>query len=133
MADSYRDLPNRRSHKGDKLNIYAIHDIKAEAFLKPFFADADGLAIRMFQEAANDQDHGFCKYAEDYTLYRIGVWDEQNGVVHASTHKTLGNALQYKEQPLAREEPAKLGTPLETVPAQWPVKENPPQPNSKSV
>ena len=79
------------------MNIYAVHDIKAEAYLQPFFAQTDGLAIRMFQAAANDQEHQFWKYAEDYTLFNIGVWDEKNGVLHSSTKEPLGTAVQYKD------------------------------------
>lgn len=79
------------------MNIYAVHDIKAEAYLQPFFAQTDGLAIRMFQAAANDQEHQFWKYAEDYTLFNIGVWDEKNGVLHSSTKEPLGTAIQYRE------------------------------------
>lgn len=75
-----------------------MHDIKAEAYLQPFFAQTDGLAIRMFQAAANDQEHQFWKYAEDYTLFNIGVWDEKNGVLHSSTKEPLGTAIQYREE-----------------------------------
>lgn len=79
------------------MKIYAVHDLKAEAYLQPFFAGTDGLAIRMFQAAANDQEHQFWKYAEDYSLYCIGVWDESAGVVHAAAKTPLGCAIQYRE------------------------------------
>jgi hypothetical protein len=49
-------------------NIYAIYDVKAEQFLPPFFAKTNGVEIRMFEQAANDQQHDFNKYAEDYSL-----------------------------------------------------------------
>jgi len=97
MADPHRDMPCGHSHRGDQMKIYAVHDIKAESYLQPFFAGTDGLAIRMFQAAANDQEHQFWKYAEDYSLYRIGEWDESTGVVHAAAKTPLGSALQYRE------------------------------------
>jgi len=82
------------------MNVYAVHDIKAEAYLQPFFAQTNGLAIRMFQQAANDQDHQFWKYAEDYTLFYIGIWDDSAGVLHSVTKEPLGSALQYREGPV---------------------------------
>jgi len=97
MADSYRHMRCKHGDRGDQMKIYAVHDIKAEAYLQPFFAGTDGLAIRMFQAAANDQDHQFWKYAEDYSLYHIGEWDESTGVVHAAAKTPLGSALQYRE------------------------------------
>ena len=114
------------------MNIYAIHDLKAEAYLKPFFAEADGLAIRMFQEAANDPEHGFHKYAEDYTLFAIGVWDERAGVVHASTQKPLGTAIQYRDLVAnERELEQQAQSPAATM---WTSdQEKPPRLNSKSV
>ena len=80
------------------LNIYAIYDAKAEAYLQPFFTTADGLAIRMFQQSVNDQEHTFNKWADDYTLFSIGRWDEITGTMHSSeVNISLGNALTYKE------------------------------------
>lgn len=59
--------------------IYAVYDSKAEAFLQPFFVQARGVATRMFQTACQDAGHDFHKYAEDYTLFELGTFDEENG------------------------------------------------------
>lgn len=83
-------------------NIYSVYDSKAEAFLKPFFAAADGLAIRMFQQAANDLEHDFSKWAEDYTLFNLGKWDPKNGTLFAAKiNNSLGTALLFKTEPAA--------------------------------
>ena len=55
------------------MNIYTIYDSKAEAYLTPFFTDTDATAVRIFTSAATDEQHHFHKYAEDYTLFAIGV------------------------------------------------------------
>lgn len=79
------------------MNIYAVYDVKAEAFLRPFFEQADGLAIRAFQQAANDPEHAFCQYAEDFQLFRIGTWNEHDGTIDTlKSHEPLGLALTYK-------------------------------------
>lgn len=83
-------------------NIYSVYDSKAEAFLPPFFAKTDGLAVRMFSAAANDQEHNFWRYAEDYTLFQIGTWDQTTGTLYASeANRTLGQALLFREDVLS--------------------------------
>jgi len=78
-------------------NIYSVYDSKAEAFLQPFFATADGVAIRMFQQAANDSEHDFSKWAEDYTLFNLGKWDPKNGTLFsAEVNNSLGTAMLFK-------------------------------------
>lgn len=59
--------------------VFSVYDSKAEAFLQPFFTDASGVAVRMFQSAVADGNHDFNKYAEDFTLYEIGGFDEASG------------------------------------------------------
>lgn len=82
------------------LQIYSVYDSKAQGFLQPFFALADGVAIRMFQQACNDQEHNFSIWAEDYTLFQIGRWDEKTGTMHAAEMNiNLGTANTFKEAP----------------------------------
>lgn len=63
------------------MKIYSIFDAKAEAFMNPFFVQAEGVAIREFTNLANDPEHPVGKYREDYTLYRLGTWDERTGKI----------------------------------------------------
>ena len=78
-------------------NIYAIYDVKAEQFLPPFFAKTNGVAIRMFEQAANDQQHDFNKYAEDYSLFKIGTWNPEDATIeNVKALEPLGNALQFQ-------------------------------------
>jgi hypothetical protein len=80
----------------NKKNIYSIFDSKAEAYLDPFYAPTDGVAIRMFQQAANDASSDFHKFAADYTLFKIGEFDVAGGLVEPTkAHENLGTALQY--------------------------------------
>lgn len=77
--------------------IFTVYDAKAEAYLQPFFARNEGVAQRMFHQASLDEEHDFCRHAEDYTLFEMGVWNEDEGTIKMyEAMRPLGNALQFK-------------------------------------
>lgn len=59
-----------------KLNIYSIYDTAAAAYLRPFFIPSDGQASRAFTDIATDAEHEVGKHPSDYTLFKIGIWDD---------------------------------------------------------
>lgn len=76
--------------------IFSIYDIKAGAYLNPFFMSSKGLAIRAFTDLVNDQTTQFNKHSEDYTLFEIGEFDDQSATI--DTHKTpepIGKAIEF--------------------------------------
>lgn len=76
--------------------VFSVFDSKAAAFLPPFVCRNAGVALRSFESAANDSGHDFHRYAADYTLFQIGVWDAENGSVVMSEAKvSLGVAVQF--------------------------------------
>jgi len=79
------------------LMAFSVFDAKAEAYLRPFFAETRGLALRSFRDAANDPQSEMCKHAADYTLFRVGVFDQASGILEPCTPESLGNALTFKE------------------------------------
>lgn len=82
-----------------RLLIFAVYDSKAEAYLRPFFAETKGLAIRSFSDAANDEKHEMCRHAEDYTLFQIGAFNVLKGLVEPlEVNVALGNALTFKRE-----------------------------------
>lgn len=80
-----------------RLIAFSVFDAKAEAFLRPFFAETRGLALRSFRDAANDASSEMCKHAEDYTLFHIGVFHLESAKLEACVPESLGNALTFKE------------------------------------
>ena len=62
-----------------KLNAYTIYDTASATYLRPFFTNADGQAMRSFKDIATDADHDIGKHPEDYTLFRIGTFDDNTG------------------------------------------------------
>ena len=59
--------------------VYAYRERAVSGFLPPFFMPADGAAIRSFLEAASDVQHQFAKHKEDYSLWKLGTWDDSSG------------------------------------------------------
>lgn len=78
------------------MKIFTVFDAKAEAYLQPFYARTNGEAIRSFAEACSNPEHNFCKYGADFTLFDIGEFDENTGVITPCVPHALGNGLDLK-------------------------------------
>jgi len=61
--------------------IYAVYDSKGESYTPPFFDHAEGRAIRTFADCCNDPGHQFGKHPNDYTLFDLGVYDDNTGTI----------------------------------------------------
>ena len=78
------------------LNIFCVHDAKAQAYITPFYLPQPGQATRAFADAANDQNHQFGRHPEDYTLFHLGKFDETNCVYNLfPTPQPLGKAIDF--------------------------------------
>jgi len=81
------------------MKAFSIYDIKAEAYLQPFFSPNKAVALRQFGQAANDENTDFHKHAADYTLFEIGEWDEITGILSSTDAKIpLGTAIEFIEE-----------------------------------
>ena len=79
------------------LLVFSVYDSKAEAYGRPFFLTSDGLAMRAFMEAVQSQEHDFAKWPADYTLFRIGSYDEHSGkLAGLDAFVSLGTGVEYK-------------------------------------
>lgn len=63
-----------------KLKVFSIYDEKALVYRNPFFMAHDGQALRAFGDLVGDKDSEVAKHPEDYTLYRLGEYDDCSGV-----------------------------------------------------
>jgi len=78
-----------------KMVIFSIYDVKALAFITPFFLNNTAMAVRAFNDCAMDKGHMFNKHPEDYALYRLGVWDDHSaGIELERPPVNLGLASQ---------------------------------------
>jgi len=79
------------------LKVFGIYDSKAEAYLSPFMMKSKGEAIRAIQNHIEDKEHNFHKYAEDFTLFELGSWDDQTAKYELhSTPKSMGVFIEFK-------------------------------------
>lgn len=75
------------------LGVFCIYDIKAESYLPPFTAMNDAMALRMVATAANDESSTFHQHAEDYSLWRIGSFDQNSGMIEPDVGNCLAKAF----------------------------------------
>lgn len=82
------------------LKMFTVYDSKAEAYLPPFFMRSNGEAVRSFIQASNDQSSNFCKFPGDFTLFKVGEYDDQTCSIHVlQAIENLGCAIDFKDHP----------------------------------
>lgn len=85
-----------------KLQIFAVYDSKAKAYLPPFFLPEIGQATRVFQNASDDPNHAFGANPADYCLFHIGSFDDSTAAIKAKTPpESLGLAQEFKTATIA--------------------------------
>lgn len=62
-----------------KLNIFSLYDEKARNYNTPQYLAHKGEAIRMLQSTLDNKETMFAKYPEDFSLYCLGTFDDNNG------------------------------------------------------
>lgn len=83
----------------NNLKVYTVYDSKAECYMQPFFMMNKGTALRAWQNTVNDQSTEFNRHPEDYTLFEIGEFDQEKGIVIPHEAKiSLGTALEFKKE-----------------------------------
>lgn len=80
-----------------KYNIYAIRDIKT-GYLQPTVDMNDDSAIRNFEHAISNTSSLFYTHASDYSLYVIGEYDTETGVINSIDKYLLIEASDIKLQ-----------------------------------
>ncbi len=94
-----------------KLNAYTIYDVASGIYMRPFFSQADGQAIRGFKDIATDADHEVGKHPEDYTLFRIGTYNDTTGKLAGEDPEKLATGLEMMAEDRNPEQSAlKLAT-----------------------
>ncbi len=76
--------------------VFAVFDSKVGAYLLPFFSRNRAVALRSFTTAVQDVNSDFHRYAADYTLFEIGVWEPEKGIYTPhETKLSLGLASEF--------------------------------------
>lgn len=62
-------------------SIFCVFDSKARTFANPFTSTNSFTAIRDFATVANDPASIISKHAADFTLYELGEFDDESGLI----------------------------------------------------
>ncbi len=76
------------------LQIYSVFDVASGAYMRPFMCQADGEASRMFSDLANDKEHPMGQHPEDYSLCRLGSFNDQTGDIRESDVEVMCTGLE---------------------------------------
>lgn len=80
------------------LKMYSIRDSKGELFNTPFFNKSHGEAERNFRTLVNDGKSTVNKYPEDFDLYYLGDYDDNDGkCIPLDTPQHIIKAVQVKQ------------------------------------
>lgn len=77
-----------------KLNIYSVYDVATQAYKTPWFSQADGEAMRGFKDVCSDAEHPMGQHPEDYTLFRMGTFNDNTGKIEGEVPEKLLTGLQ---------------------------------------
>jgi len=82
-----------------KTSVFAIWDDKAKAYMQPFFLPTVGMATRTVGDCVNDPKHNFGMHPEDYTLFRIGTFEDDTGSLTVlEPRETICSCVQLKRK-----------------------------------
>lgn len=77
-----------------KHRIFTVFDVKAQAYLPPFCMPETAMAVRVFTDCVNADDHQFAKHPGDYTLFELGSWDDSCATIAAVAGSKVVNGLE---------------------------------------
>lgn len=84
-AEAEQHLAGKAETEPDtREKIYSIYDDKMQAYMAPFTAPNDAVAIRHFKTTAVGQPGMIAMNPEDYTLWRVGHWTASCALVEAA-------------------------------------------------
>lgn len=80
-----------------KLQAFSVFDSKAEVYGTPIFFPTKPLAIRAFEDQCNKPDSPIAMHPGDYTLFHIGEFDTDKGLLTPlTTPAALGTGVEFK-------------------------------------
>lgn len=87
-----------------KHSLFAIFDSKAKAFLPPFMLPNSEMAVRAFSDCVNDPAHQFARHPADYTLFKVGEFDDGDAapIRNADVVEALAHAVQLRRAPVVQ-------------------------------
>lgn len=75
--------------------LYSVYDKKSKTYAAPFVEVNDGTAIRAIQDLiASNQSHPFARHSEDFSLERLGSFNELSGDIGEDP---IGEVIQISQ------------------------------------
>lgn len=73
------------------LFMVAVRDRAANTFARPFCVPAIAVAVRTFTDEVNrnEPENPLWKHPEDYDLYQVGAFDEDDGQISGDKPKMI--------------------------------------------
>ena len=88
--------------------LYAVFDSASGVYDRPWVSNSDGAAIRAFGDIACDAEHPIGKHPEHYSLFRLGDYDDNSGVIEPELCVCLCKAHELVAQSRIVSKPAQL-------------------------
>ena len=88
-----------------KMNFYSIFDSAVNAYMRPFVMQADAQAIRMLGDESVRADSDISGHPEDYSLFRLGSFDDNEGLLKACEPICIARAHELVAKSREREVP----------------------------
>lgn len=81
-----------------KTKIYSVYDSKSKAFQPPSVFRTSDEAIRQFGVQITEPGSPFFKYAEDFSLFECGSFDDESGMIESYPPIQVVTAIQLSRQ-----------------------------------
>lgn len=68
-----------------KMVMVCVRDAKAEIFMRPWFVNTTGQAIRTFSDEVNrsDKENTLFNHPSDFALYEVATFNDNDGSIQA--------------------------------------------------
>ena len=77
-----------------KAFMYSVRDVKSEIFTKPMIFQNDETAKRGFMVAVTTEGDPMSSFPDDYVLYKVGHWDDENGLCQGRDPERICTGLE---------------------------------------
>lgn len=77
-----------------KVKLYAVYDVASGVYDGPHAQQTDAVATRNFAQAVNNPESPIGKNPDDFTLFRVGTWDDSNGEIIPESVVKIVNGLE---------------------------------------
>lgn len=67
-----------------RMVIVSVRDAKADVYMRPWFVQSSGVAIRAFSDEVNrdEKENQLYNHPGDFALYEIGLFDDADGKIY---------------------------------------------------